>query len=178
MREFFLLGDRLGFSTWTAGDKDLAHQLWGDPQVSRYICAAGVFTPEEIDERLELEMANQAKYGYSYWPIFTRGGGHFVGCCGLRPKSEGVLELGCHLLPRFWGQGYAQEGCRMVIRYAFETLGARALFCGHNPNNTASAKLIGKLGFTYLGTEFYPPTGLDHPSYEMKRPATYDLERS
>lgn len=178
MRDFFLLGDRLGFSTWTDGDRELAHQLWGDPRVSQYICAAGVFTEDEINARLALEMDNQAKYGYSYWPIFTRGGGHFVGCCGLRPKGEGVLELGVHLIPRFWDQGYAQEGCQMVIRYAFETLGAKALFCGHNPNNAPSARLIGKLGFTYLGTEFYPPTGLDHPSYVLKRPGSYDTERS
>lgn len=171
MREYFLTSDRLGFSHWSEEDRDLAHRLWGDPQVSRYICAAGVFTPEEIDARLELEMANQAKYGFSYWPVFTLGG-EFVGCCGLRPHGEGkVYEAGIHLLPEHWRQGYGREAMTAVLDYAFTALGAQAVFAGHNPNNTPSAGLIRSLGFTYLGDEFYPPTGLYHPSYELKRPS-------
>ena len=33
--------------------------------------------------------------------------------------------------------------------------------------NIASVQLLKKLGFTYAHDEFYPPTGLYHPSYLM-----------
>ncbi len=46
---------------------------------------------------------------------------------------------------------------------------ADALFAGHNPHNTESAKVLRKLGFHYIGDEFYEPTGLYHPSYELKQ---------
>ena len=52
-----------------------------------------------------------------------------------------------------------------MIKYAFEELGAEKLFAGHNPDNTASSKLLKKLGFHYTGDEYYEPTGLYHPSY-------------
>ena len=169
MREYFLHSDRLHFSTWGEGDGALAHRLWGDPQVSRYICAAGVFTPEEIEARLALERDNQTRYGLSYWPVFTEGE-EFVGCCGLRPHGEGCLEVGIHLLPQFWRQGYGREAMTAVMGYAFDVLGVQTLFAGHNPRNTPSAGLIRSLGFVYQGEEFYPPTGLYHPSYELKRP--------
>ena len=52
-----------------------------------------------------------------------------------------------------------------MIGYAFETLHANRLFAGHNPNNTASAGVLKRLGFIYIGDEFYAPTGLYHPSY-------------
>ena len=46
-------------------------------------------------------MANQAKYGFSYWLVFTRAG-DFIGCCGLQPHGEGkVYEIGIHLLPDY-----------------------------------------------------------------------------
>ena len=44
-----------------------------------------------------------------------------------------------------------------------------SVFAGHNPHNTASPKLLEKLGFSPIGEEFYPPTGLYHPSYRLQR---------
>jgi len=46
-------------------------------------------------------------------------------------------------------------------------LDTESLFAGHNPNNTASQKVLSKLGFKYIGDEFYKPTGLYHPSYQL-----------
>jgi hypothetical protein len=48
-------------------------------------------------------------------------------------------------------------------------MGIEALFAGHNPNNEKSGMLLGKLGFEYTHDEFYEPTGLQHPSYLLKR---------
>lgn len=58
-----------------------------------------------------------------------------------------------------------------VITHAFTTLHAAALFAGHHPHNKASQKVLQKLGFTYLADEFYAPTGLYHPSYQLFNPS-------
>lgn len=55
------------------------------------------------------------------------------------------------------------------MEYAFKVLKADALFAGHNPKNIASAALLKKLGFKYIYDEFYPPTGLYHPSYLLTK---------
>ena len=165
-RDYFLVTERLGFSKWGRDVLELAKRLWGDPLVTRYICASGRFSEEEIAGRLKLEIANESRYGVQYWPVFLRKTGELVGCCGLRPHGEdGEYELGFHLRPDFWKQGLAQEAGTAVIGYAFETLHANRLFAGHNPNNTASAGVLKRLGFIYIGDEFYAPTGLYHPSY-------------
>lgn len=95
-----------------------------------------------------------------------------LGCCGLRPYrlEDGIYELGFHLRPEHWGQGYATEAARAVIDHAFDTLHARALFAGHHPGNVASRRLLEKLGFRYTHDEFYAPTGLEHPSYLLESP--------
>lgn len=171
--EFFLKTDRIGFSRWSEEDLPLAQSLWGDPKVTRYICASGSFSSRDIENRLQQEIANNKAFGIQYWPIFELASGEFLGCCGLRPREGRQYELGFHLRPQFWGQGLAAEAARAVICYAFDILEADSLFAGHNPRNVNSGKVLKKLGATCVGEEFYAPTGLNHPSYLLKRPMSY-----
>lgn len=166
--EKFLETKRIGFSTWKNADYIQAETLWGNKLVTKYICASGAFTPGEIRKRLETEVSNEEKYGVQYWPIYTIESGQFLGCCGLRPHGDQEYEIGFHLCPEHWGQGYAKEAAEAVIAYAFNELHAKALFAGHNPNNMASKGLLQKLGFRYIGDEYYAPTGLYHPSYTLQ----------
>lgn len=167
MREFFLSAERLGFSLWAERDLPLAEALWGDPQVARYITAGGRFSPEEIAARLAQERETHRRCGVQYWLVFRKEDGVFAGCCGLRPfdAERAVYELGFHLLPAFWGKGYATEAAGAVIGLAADRLAASALFAGHHPDNAASAAVLRKLGFARTGEQLYPPTGRMHPSY-------------
>jgi RimJ/RimL family protein N-acetyltransferase len=163
---YFLESDRLGFRPWRPDDVDLAVALWADPEVARFITTSPP-TPEDAEARLARELASQAEHGFAYWPIFLRESGEHVGCCGLRPYQPGQPELGVHVRPPFWRRGLAREAAQAVIRHAFDQLGARALFAGHNPKNEASRALLLALGFDYTHDERYPPTGLMHPSYRL-----------
>jgi [ribosomal protein S5]-alanine N-acetyltransferase len=169
MREYFLTSERLGFSVWRSDDLALAMALWGDPEVSRFLTASGRMTDDEVRERLGREIRNGKANGFQYWPIFLRESGEFVGCCGLRPHGNDIreLEMGVHLVRAQWRKGIATEACQTVIRYAFDHLNVSSLFAGHNPNNTASARMIRNLGFGYVGDEYYACTGLMHPSYRL-----------
>lgn len=168
-RDYFLQTDRIGFSKWSQDDRKLAELLWGDPAVTRYICASGKFSADDIVNRLNKEIANNAEYDVQYWPVFELMTNELIGCCGLRPHKQNEYEIGFHLRQKFWGQGYAMEAADAAIQYAFTVLKAEKLFAGHNPKNIPSQKLLKKLGFTYIGDEFYEPTGLYHPSYELNR---------
>jgi len=170
-RTYFLESTRLGFRTWSEADIELAWSLWGDPEVTGWI--GGPFSRGDVADRLRREIDTADRHGIQYWPIFLLADSSHVGCCGLRPyrPEEQVLELGVHLRRPFWGQGLAPEAGHAVIRYAFEALGARAIFAGHHPRNEGSRRLLQKLGFVYTHDEFYPPTGLQHPSYLLSRPS-------
>jgi [ribosomal protein S5]-alanine N-acetyltransferase len=165
---YFLRTPRLGFRHWTDADFPLAWALWGDAKVARLI--GGPFTEAEVQARLAREIVQQRDYGVQYWPMFLLEGGEFAGCCGLRPyaASGKVYELGFHLRRDAWGKGLATEAARAVTECAFANLGATALFAGHHPGNTASPKVLAKLGFRYERHELYPPTGLEHPSYFLR----------
>jgi RimJ/RimL family protein N-acetyltransferase len=182
----FLTTPRLIACWWTRADEPLAHLLWGDPAVMRYM--GGPHRPELVLRRFERQFETAASHGVQYWLFMLRSGtagpavptgdhrpgepAGFVGCCGLKPPPErygpDVLETGFHLRPAFWGQGYASEMARAVITYAFTQAGAAALFAGHHPENHASGRVLAKLGFQPDGAEFYEPTGLWHPAYLLR----------
>lgn len=161
--------EHIGFSEWTEEDLPLAVQLWGDEDVTKYICYSGKFSENDILDRLDTEINNQRQYNVQYWPIFEAVSGEFIGCCGLRPfdTEESSYEVGFHLCKKFWGRGYAAEAAAQVIRYGFDTLKVYKLYAGHHPQNMKSKKLLTRLGFSYIRDSFYKPTGLYHPLYEM-----------
>lgn len=158
-------------SHWTDADSALAESLWGDPQVSRYLCVDGVFTKEGIATRLALEIQNQTLYGVQYWPLFFQKTGDLAGCCGLRPfdSSGCAFEFGIHLRPLYWGHGIATEAGHAALAFARENIGLSEIVAGHHPENRASQKVLQKLGFTYLKDSFYAPTGLMHPAYRLQQ---------
>jgi len=167
--DYFLSSARLGFRCWREEDLPLAIELWCDPEVTSLI--GGPFTPDVVRARLAKEIAQMQEYGVQYWPIFLLNENQHVGCAGLRPYvvKDRVYELGFHLRRPFWRQGLAKEAAGAVINHAFGTLGAQSLFAGHHPASEASRQLLLKLGFIHTHDELYPPTGLIHPSYQLRR---------
>jgi ribosomal-protein-alanine N-acetyltransferase len=168
---FFLRGKRLGFRIWSEMDLPLAIDLWGDPQVTKFIDVRHRLSDKDVRQLLDKQIDTQRQAGIQYWPLFLLENGEHVGCCGLRPydSTNSIYELGVHLLPRYWGQGLAEEAASVAMEYAFRKLGASALFAGHHPDNGASRRLLGKLGFQFTHMQLYPATGVQHRSYIRTR---------
>jgi RimJ/RimL family protein N-acetyltransferase len=168
-RPYFLESARIGFSTWREDDLPLAAALWGDTEVTRY--HGGAWSPQQVHDRLALEIATRRQWCMQYWPIFLLATGEHIGCCGLHPRdaSHGIWELGCHLRRAFWSRSLGREAARAVIVHAFREPRVQALFAGHHPLNTASRNFLRDLGFHHTHDEFYPPTQLVEPCYLLTR---------
>lgn len=168
--KYFLKSARLGFRLWCEDDLAIAQELWGDYEVTKFFDARGTWSCNEVQERLFKEIRTAKKHRVQYWPIFLIETNGHVGCCGLRPydAAQHVFEIGFHIRSNQWRRGYAREAADAVIAYAFKTLKVKGLFAGHNPRNDVSRHLLEQLGFRYTHDEYYPPTGLNHPSYFLQ----------
>jgi len=168
---YFLRSKRLGFRSWREQDLSLAIVLWGDPEVTKLIDARPKLSDEDVKQLLEKQIAIERENRIQYWPMFLLEDGEHIGCCGIRPYDppQRIYELGVHIRSNYWRRGLAEEATSTVIDYAFEKLDAAALFAGHNPHNDASRRLLEKLGFQYTHKQLYPPTGLEHSSYILRR---------
>jgi [ribosomal protein S5]-alanine N-acetyltransferase len=169
VEKYFLRTERLGFRHWTKDDLELARELWGDVEVTKFF--GGPFSEQEIRTRFKREMARRLVHGFQYWVVELLETGEFVGACGLRPyrPAEEVVELGFHLRPKFWARGLATEAARAAIGYAFQTYAPKKLAAGHHPQNASSKKVIEKLGFRYSHSEPFAELGMEIPYYLLER---------
>ena len=82
--------------------------------------------------------------------------GRAIGSVGLHRNDlatrDDEYELGYWLGKPFWGQGIIPEASREVLRYAFEEIGMRRIWCGYYDDNVKSRRVMEKLGFSYHHT--------------------------
>ena len=76
-------------------------------------------------------------------------GTRIVGCAGLALR-ENEAELGYWIARGYWGQGYATEAVRAVLRLA-EVLGHQRVVASHFVDNPASGRVLLKSGFRLTG---------------------------
>jgi ribosomal-protein-alanine N-acetyltransferase len=92
------------------------------------------------------------------------------GWCGLGflPETNEV-EVAYLLGKPFWGRGYATEAARASVRYGFETIGVDEIVAIVHPENTASRRVIAKLGMSFTRHARY--FGIDCERYALAKGA-------
>lgn len=61
-------------------------------------------------------------------------------------------EMGYWIGVPYWGRGYCTEAAAAVLGYGFETLGLHRVYANHFAGNTASGRVMQKIGLKYEGT--------------------------
>ena len=75
-------------------------------------------------------------------------------CGGVGLRIEGDhrrAEIGYWIGVPYWGNGYATEAAKAVVKCGFGTLGLHRIFASHFANNPASAKVLRKIGMRHEG---------------------------
>lgn len=80
-------------------------------------------------------------------------GARLIGNCGIRILSARSLnaELGYEIAPDYWGKGYATEAARAMLRFGFEKLEMHRIQANCVAQNTASARVLEKIGMVREG---------------------------
>ncbi len=86
--------------------------------------------------------------------VVRKDTGQVIGVCSLCKVSWEHLsaELVYWIGKPHWGQGFITEAARKVLEYGFLELGLERVCVGCFACNTASRRVIEKLGFIYEGT--------------------------
>jgi RimJ/RimL family protein N-acetyltransferase len=108
------------------------------------------YTEQDARDFLEL-----AKDPDKLWLAITlRNDGRQIGGIGLRVDQQHQhAELGYWLGVPYWGQGYATEAAREVLRYSFEDLRLHRIFASHFKHNPVSGRILRKLGMHHEGCQ-------------------------
>lgn len=132
-----------------------------DPEVMRYI-AARAETRAETALMVERVKQRWVDFGYSWWSFIDRHSGEIVGAGALQnlrreatpaPDPACPLEIGWRLRRDHWHRGLATEAARAIADFAFDRVGADALYAVCDPLNLASAAVMKRLGMHALGLQ-------------------------
>jgi RimJ/RimL family protein N-acetyltransferase len=141
-----------------------------DPVVMQYFEAP--FSGQQSDEAIDRYLAAFDRDGFSFFAAIVRETGEFAGTIGLQFMRDVVpnlpqpaVEIGWRLPRTAQGKGFATEGARTVVEFAFNELGLSEVVAITAIPNQPSRHVMEKLGMTH-----HPELDFDHPRVSAGHP--------
>lgn len=146
--------ERLVLRKWVESDANSLYEYAKDPKVGPI---AG-WPPHKSREESS-DVIRDVFNAPECYAICEKENGKAVGAIELKlngstdmTNRDDECELGYWLGQPFWGRGYMPEAVKALLRYAFEELGMRAVWCGYYDGNQKSKRVQEKVGFQYHHT--------------------------
>lgn len=140
--------ERLVLRPVTLSDAEDLFEYASDEETSYYV----------FDRHASIEKTEEAIVDYFMTDPFGKFGielketGKFIGTIDLRVKDEKHRAIMGYVLNKaFHGKGYMTEAAEAVLRYAFTILELDCVAALHDDRNTASGKVMERLGMQKEG---------------------------
>jgi RimJ/RimL family protein N-acetyltransferase len=142
--------ERLLLRVHEPGDVDDMLQFRSDPEVVRYV-PWPVSTRADVEEALKRRLTAGTVEKVDDWLILAivlRETNQVIGEVLLKNSGSDEAELGYALHRSFHGMGLAREAAAAMLALGFGELGLTRITAELDERNTASARLLERLGFT------------------------------
>ena len=142
--------ERLVLRPFEDGDLNALYRMQSDAEVARWLYN-DPRTLEETRAQLSRKIAGAQLTAEDDWlsaVVVERETGDVVGDMALHWVSEQhkTGEIGFILDPAYQGRGYATEAARAFLTFGFESMGFHRVIGRTEARNTASARVLEKLG--------------------------------
>lgn len=140
--------DRLIIRKFEASDYNDLYEYLSNPVT--YVFEPG--RPITLEEAKVL--ARQRSQGNDFLAVVLKQSNKMIGhlyLARVEPKEQLTWELGYIFNPAYQRKGYASEASAALTEYAFENFEVHRIMARCNPDNTASWKLLEKIGFKREG---------------------------
>lgn len=106
----------------------------------------------QTQEKIESFINSYRQHGFGKWAVFLKQKKQIIGYCGIAIEEidgQQETELGYRLSDRYWGKGLATEAAQAALQYGLNYLKLPYILAVVEPANTASIRVIEKLGMKY-----------------------------
>jgi RimJ/RimL family protein N-acetyltransferase len=153
--------ERLLLRRWRAEDREPFAAMNADSVVMEHFPA--LMTRRESDAFVDRVEEKFDANGFGLWAVEVRGVADFIGFVGLNPVPfeahfTPAVEVGWRLMQSAWGNGYATEGARAALAFAFDEIGLEEIVSFTSTTNIRSQAVMRRLGMTHD-----PADDFDHP---------------
>jgi RimJ/RimL family protein N-acetyltransferase len=142
---------RLRLRPFKLDDVDAFYQaITCDPDVMRYLPGGVPRSPERTAEMIQNYMKHWQQRGFGVWAVLHKADDKLIGHCGVQTLVEtNENELIYAVAKPYWGQGLISEGAHACLRCGFEEFGFDRIVAVAVAENTASRRVMVKIGMTY-----------------------------
>ena len=149
---------RLRIRSWTSDDAQAALDILSRIEVVKWLGDGDPVLTKDLDEaRMKIERWRGRDHPpLGHWAIEVADGGplhgRVIGTVLLLtlPNSDGEVEIGWHLHPEAWGNGYAPEAAREILKRGFEG-GLQEIHAVTHLTNENSMAVCRKIGMEHRG---------------------------
>ncbi|HCO67995.1 MAG TPA: GNAT family N-acetyltransferase [Dysgonomonas sp.] len=147
--------NRLKLQEITESGIEQIHELNSYPEVDEYN-TLGIPENMEVTEKLVRSIIEEqkAESRWSYdWKIIRKDSGEFIGIAGITLSANRFKlgEIYYDLLPSQWGQGFATEVAKTLIKAGFDGFHIHKVEAGVATENIRSIRVLEKSGMTREG---------------------------
>ena len=158
---------RLVLRRFIESDFENYYDILKQEEVSKWVGSGKIKSKDDVKNIMRNFESFWEKNNYGVWAVINKENNELVGHCGLKPLEDiQEIELLYAFRPNSWGNGYATESARAVIRLALDELKLKHLIALVYPNNKRSCNVIEKLGFKYKGEQEH--FGINLLYYELE----------
>ena len=145
--------ERLRLRPLRPDDIDAYAAMCADPEVMRYLGSEEPMPRSEAWRQMAMFAGHWNLRGFGMWAVEEKTRpGVLIGRIGChQPEGWPDFEVGWGLARPYWGRGYATEGARAALSYAFEQLGRPRVVSLLAPENRASIRVAERLGERLVG---------------------------
>jgi RimJ/RimL family protein N-acetyltransferase len=130
-------------------------EITSDYEVVKYFPGKKPWPKERAMKELQGIIGHWKQIGYGRWALVFKEDNILIGWCGLEYLKElGETEIGFLLDKRYWNRGLATEAAKESVKYAFQEVKLEKLIALAFPENTASTRVMEKIGMIYDETIF------------------------
>lgn len=149
-----LTTDRLILRALTHADAEAMRVLFSDPQVLEFLNNEPTDTLEQAIGLIDWLNGQYDRHNGVNWAIRRRADDRFIGQggCYAWDREDRKVDIGYHVLPEFWGSGYATEATRAILHWCFDALEVHRVQADCTEGNIGSERVMLKCGFRHEGT--------------------------
>ena len=145
---------RLYFRKFELGVLPQLIEQRSDPDMYRFLGGTRMQNPEALAKRIRFYMSCYDSHGFGMCPMFWKETGEMIGAAGLQPLEDtGDIEVGYSVIKALWGKGIGTEAARGWMEFGFNNFGLERIVAVAVEANTASRRIMEKLGMKYEKTE-------------------------
>ena len=152
MKEVILETDRLLMRWFREDDFSQYAKICSDPEVMRFLNRGEPLSDIDVWRQMASYMGHWYFRACGIWAVEEKSTSKLIGRIGfIDAIGWPGFELGWTLSRESWGKGYATEGARRALEYAFSDLNRDHVISLIAPANVASIKVAERLGETVEG---------------------------